>query len=537
MKLIVALSALVAAALAVQVEVEELSKTIRGNTAARLSGALGLVQEAAGIGASVSMADSEGSSYYKINEESLYDGRSVRVAQSHAGFDVFGYGAAVFEAASGETSVYAGQMVHGLEGVAEEGDYEAMAERQAEVLASVKAQHNIGNKHYNHDLALKDNVQPIIYINEETLEAQKAYHVQFVDTSSKEPSFPNVIVSEDGELLEKYEGLNTRGPAVANGPGGNKKTGKIQYKDLSATEVGGNKCILENKNVRTINLNNGYSRSKNTPHQFSCYTQSDKQINGAYAPMNDAHHYGGIVFKAYQERYKRQPLKTLPLRLKVHYGRSYENAFWDGSSMTFGDGRRTFYPLVALDVVAHEVSHGVTEQTSNLQYRGQSGGLNEAFSDMAGKYAESVNTGYDPKTFDWGIGSTITKGKNALRCMDNPPCDGRSIDDARKYRGQNVHYTSGVFNKAFYLMSTKSAKGIQDAFDIMYIANTRYYSRNTNFNQAAALALKAAAHLKDNTHLPDIDHSHLDLNQLIAVFKQVGISCSGSGDNYSCKNL
>src|SRR3546814_12024257 len=74
--------------------------------------------------------------------------------------------------------------------------------------------------------------------------------------------------------------------------------------------------------------------------------------------------------------------------MKVHYSNSYENAFWDGSSMTFGDGASTFYPLVSLDVSSHEVSHGYPEQNSGLNYSVQSGGINEAFSDMAGEAAE-----------------------------------------------------------------------------------------------------------------------------------------------------
>ena len=86
----------------------------------------------------------------------------------------------------------------------------------------------------------------------------------------------------------------------------------------------------------------------------------------------------------YRNWYNTAPL-SFKLKMRVHYSRNYENAFWDGSQMTFGDGATTFYPLVSLDVAAHEVSHGFTEQNSGLVYSGQSGGINEAFSDMAGK--------------------------------------------------------------------------------------------------------------------------------------------------------
>src|SRR5688572_9676182 len=102
--------------------------------------------------------------------------------------------------------------------------------------------------------------------------------------------------------------------------------------------------------------------------------------------------------------------------MKVHYRTSYENAFWDGSAMTFGDGASTFYPLVSLDVSSHEVSHGFTEQNSNLTYSGMSGGINEAYSDMAGEAAEFFMKG----TNDWLVGAQIFKGTGALRYMNNP---------------------------------------------------------------------------------------------------------------------
>ena len=107
--------------------------------------------------------------------------------------------------------------------------------------------------------------------------------------------------------------------------------------------------------------------------------------------------------------------------------KGYENAFWDGKQMTFGDGDTMMYPLVSLGVGAHEISHGFTEQHSNLEYYGQSGGINEAFSDMAAQAAEY----YSAKKNSWQIGPEIMKedsGYEALRYMDKPSRDGSSID-------------------------------------------------------------------------------------------------------------
>jgi pseudolysin/vibriolysin len=116
------------------------------------------------------------------------------------------------------------------------------------------------------------------------------------------------------------------------------------------------------------------------------------------------------------------------IRSRVHYSNNYENAFWDGAQMTYGDGATTFYPLSGdPDVPGHEINHGFTTFHSNLTYSGQSGGNNESFSDIAGTIAEHFIEG-DGADFD--IGRDIFKGNDALRFMCNPPQDGNSIDDA-----------------------------------------------------------------------------------------------------------
>ncbi|MCB0394593.1 MAG: M4 family metallopeptidase, partial [Bdellovibrionales bacterium] len=166
-----------------------------------------------------------------------------------------------------------------------------------------------------------------------------------------------------------------------------------------------------------------------------------------------------------------------------HYGDSYENAFWNGSSMTFGDGATRFYPLVSLDVVSHEVSHGFTEQNSGLVYSGQSGGMNEAFSDIAAEASEFYAWG----STDFEIGAQIfkTAGK-ALRYMDDPTKDGKSIGNAADYyNGLDVHYSSGVYNKAYYLLSTTDGWDPKKAFEVFVKANQEYWTPNATFVSAA----------------------------------------------------
>jgi pseudolysin/vibriolysin len=200
--------------------------------------------------------------------------------------------------------------------------------------------------------------------------------------------------------------------------------------------------------------------------------------------------------------------------MRVHYSHNYENAFWDGTGMTFGDGASTFYPLVSLDVSAHEVSHGYTEQNSGLEYDGQSGGMNEAFSDIAGEAAEYFMNGSN----DFLIGAEIIKGNGALRYMQDPTQDGASIGSADDYYdGLDVHYSSGVYNKAFYQLAHKSGWSTQKAFMAFAVANRDYWTPSTDFDQGACGVESAAE---------DLGYSKADVT---SAFAAVDVSCSGGG--------
>jgi Zn-dependent metalloprotease len=123
---------------------------------------------------------------------------------------------------------------------------------------------------------------------------------------------------------------------------------------------------MSNANVKSVNLN-GSTGTSTTAWTYTCPRNTTKAINGAYAPINDAHFFGGVITKMYPA-YTGYNALTFQLIMRVHYGSSYENAFWNGTNMSFGDGASTFYPLVSADVAGHEVSHGFTEQHSNLTY-------------------------------------------------------------------------------------------------------------------------------------------------------------------------
>ncbi|MBI3285381.1 MAG: peptidase M4 family protein [Burkholderiales bacterium] len=341
--------------------------------------------------------------------------------------------------------------------------------------------------------------------------AHLMYLVSFNATNTAQPSRPFYMIDANtGVVLDHWEGINHA--AIGTGPGGNLKTGQYEfgtkYGYLDVTQSG-TTCSLNNTNVATYDMNSG-TRTPKAPFSFTCPRNTYKTINGGYAPMNDAHYFGGIVFGMYNDWLGVRPISQ-KLTMKVHYKRSYENAFWDGTAMYFGDGASTFYPLVSLDVTSHEVSHGFTEQHSALAYSGMSGGMNEAFSDMAGEAAEYYMKG----TNDFQVGAEIFKASGALRYMYNPPLDGRSIDNAANYTSTlDVHYTSGVYNKAFWLLATKTGWNTQKAFQVMADANRLYWTSSSTFNQGACGVQNAAANR---------GYSAADV---ASAFAGVGVTCA-----------
>ena len=197
----------------------------------------------------------------------------------------------------------------------------------------------------------------------------------------------------------------------------------------------------------------------------------------------------------------------------VHVGSKYVNAYWDGEKMNYGDGDgRDASALVSLDVAGHEITHGLTERTAGLIYDGESGGLNEAMSDILGGVGVEWYAAKRNKNVKWDylIGEDVwTPGKkgDALRYMNDPKKDGYSIDNYRDYPKQTeVHGSSGIANNAFYLLShggknrtsgieVKDAIGVEKSLKIFGRALTTYMTPSTTFKEARQACLKAAADL------------------------------------------
>ncbi|UGB38838.1 M4 family metallopeptidase [Frateuria soli] len=431
----------------------------------------------------------------------------VRQQQMYRGVPVYGRSVAVEQdvhgnvlRASGQVMKLPANLAAPLSVTPRLSGAEAIAKLQAHAHTMLAGGVSISNRKADLFVYPQDNGSPrLVYLTSYVVGGQH-------------PSRPTAIVdAHTGEVIQSWDGLTD---ATANGPGGNQKTGKYYYgTDYAALDVtqSGSTCYLQNSNVVTYNLNHGTSGG--TLVSFTCPTSDTDAINGAYSPVNDAHHFGGVVHDMYVAYTGAQPL-NMQLRMNVHYKSNYENAFWDGTAMYFGDGASTFYPLVSLDVTSHEISHGYTEQNSGLQYSGQPGGMNEAYSDIAGEAAEF----YDRGAADFLVGADIMKSGTALRFMCNPTQDGGSIDNAADYySGIDVHYSSGVYNKAFCLLAKSSGWDVKKAFQAFALANKSYWTATSDFNNGACGVESAATALGFSS------------SDVVAAFTQVGVTCPSGG--------
>lgn len=394
-------------------------------------------------------------------------------------------------------------------------------------------------------------------------QARLVYQVSFkTNQDTTMPALPYFIIdAQSGMILKQWNNIKNHAEV---GPGGNEKIHEYWYgkEGLPALEVlkKDSMCIMESSQVKLIDLASAWDWEgmNNTSYQYSCKNNTEELINGAFSPRNDAYYFGHIIVDMYKKWYGVHALQhengsPMQLIMRVHFGSHFDNAFWDGSSMTFGDGE-DFYPLVSLDVAGHEVTHGFTEQHANLEYHDQSGALNESFSDMAGQasraflleeYPALYSKAYLANSVTWGIGETVMRGTTdeALRYMDFPSKDFISADcldkniaqkngascyityadveeqaKARFFRPEDiqsyiVHTGSGIFNKAFYLMSQHL--GIKKTYHMMLLANSQYWTPDSDFNQGACGVLYAARDL-------DIEETLVH-----SSFAQVGIDTKG----------
>ncbi len=476
----------------------------------------------------------------------------ARMQQYYSGFPVFG-GYAILHGTQSINQLWtSNQKLVSMNGVV----YQGLSEDLGQPASDFVAHGNDALDHFKSQFAgqqLSDEkVSPMIYIDADS-RAHWAYEVSvLISFDAKIPERPTAII--DAQTYQPFVQWNdvkklTKSKVTGKGFGGNVHAGLHQFGgDYPLLQLTRNDqtgmCYMENAHVKVVDMMHRYT-GRNQAMHFMCGDNARQpdgsfltgymgdgydKINGAYSPSNDALYAGDIIYDMYKNWYGVSPLeengKEKSLIMRVHFGVQYDNAFWDGQQMTFGDGGRAFYPMVSLGVSAHEISHGFTERHSDLAYFGQSGGMNESFSDMASQAAEFYASG----TSSWTIGSEIVKeasGMKVFRYMDRPSRDGMSIDSADQYLPEmDVHHTSGVYNRLFYLLSNQPGWNVRQAFEVMATANMDYWTPSSTFEEGACGIIDAAK---------SFNYSVDDIKQ---VLDQVSVSyadCYTEPDN-SLKN-
>ncbi|CAM4046121.1 M4 family metallopeptidase [Mesobacillus zeae] len=340
-----------------------------------------------------------------------------------------------------------------------------------------------------------------------------AYHVNLNFLSPEPGNYEYIIEAESGKILNKFNAIDTAGKPTKG-------------TDAVGTGIG---VLGDNKTLNTMLSSGMYYLQDNTRGSGiftydakngqrlpgSLWADADNNLNASYdGAAVDAHFYAGVTYDYYKNVFNRNSYDNRGAAVKstVHYSRNYNNAFWNGSQMVYGDGDgTTFAPLSgSLDVIAHELTHAVTDTSSDLIYQNESGALNEALSDIFGTLVEY----YDNRNPDFEVGEDVytpQRSGDALRSMSDPTKYGDPDHYSNRYTGTGdnggVHTNSGIINKAAYLMSQGGSHygvnvtgiGNDKMGAIFYRANTVYFTASSTFSQARAGAVQAAKDLYGST--------------------------------------
>jgi Zn-dependent metalloprotease len=266
---------------------------------------------------------------------------------------------------------------------------------------------------------------------------------------------------------------------------------------------------------------NGLSRSiydaKNAESLPGTLVRGEKDPSAGDVAVDEAYDGLGATYRFFEQAYARDSIddEGMPLLATVHFGRKYDNAFWNGTQMVFGDGDGELFNrfTIALDVIGHELGHGVTEDEAGLVYQNQPGALNESMSDVFGSLVKQHALGHTAAEADWLIGAGLFTDRVrgvAIRSMKAPgtayddPILGKDPQPDRMSKyvrtprdNGGVHINSGIPNKAFYLVSTAlGGYAWERAGKIWYEALRSVQVRpTTGFKRFAAVTVDIAAQL------------------------------------------
>ncbi len=514
------------------------------------------------------------STYQDFNHQ-----QHTRLQQMYQGYPVFG--ATLIKHSNGQLN---GHLYNGLNAELPNKVLSTTLTTNVEAATIQSAEALYRRQHPNQQMTiLKTKANRIVYLDKDN-KAHWAYLVDMVVNTKGKLEEPIYILDENTKALyQSWNNLHTEETKLTavegGGFGGNSKIGIKAYDGLTRyassfiLQRDKNKgiCYLKGSTEKLLggvffSVSNGshmFDQNAEEPVlvQYDC-KEKNAQHHGIYwnddlaaTNDNDAFYYANVANNMYMSWMKTPAIfrpgtpdkngeaDLLPIPIYTHLNMS--NAAWIGAlnAVFIGEGDdNEFASFASVDILAHELSHGFTEQNSNLIYNGQSGGLNESFSDMAGASASYFLTGQT----NWKIGADITLTQDALRYMDNPRHDcvnvapyvniggykirNCSIDNIKDYKDGNAdvlgfqvaytdpHFSSGIFNKAFYLIAQgfggDKNEGTRKAFEIMVQANRGYWVANSTFEEAACGVLAA-------TH----DYGY-DESVVKNAFYQVGLETS-----------
>ena len=329
------------------------------------------------------------------------------------------------------------------------------------------------------------------------------------------PSELHVITdATTGKKIYEYQAVDT-------GTGTSEYSGTVALGTTSSASGGYDLVDGGRGGHKTYDLNGGTSGTGTLFHDADDTWGDGTPANRQTAAV-DAAYGAAVTWDFYKSAFNRNGIAGdgKAAYSRVHYGNAYVNAFWDDSCfcMTYGDGQGNVKPLTSLDVAGHEMSHGLTAATAGLKYSRESGGLNEATSDIFGTSVEFfANNSSDPGDYLIGEKIDINGNGTPLRYMDKPSKDGSSADYWSRNVGRlDVHNSSGVANHFFYLLSegsgAKTINGVNynsptydgstvtgigraKADQIWYKALTTYFTSSTNYAGARTATVQAASDL------------------------------------------
>lgn len=338
-----------------------------------------------------------------------------------------------------------------------------------------------------------------------------------------ETAMPVVFLdAHTGERVWSYDNLQT---TAATGSGTSWYSGTVSFGTSNFSSTFYSEDVT--KKLGTFTYNNGTTtvyRLADTDNAWAKDAAVDAHYGASktYDYYKNVHGRNGIDGNGGPGAYTAAENAAIGLISSVvHYSTNYNNAYWDGSKMTYGDGDgSTFSTLTTLDIAGHEITHGVTERTAALVYSNESGALNESMSDVFGSMIERYAAGGTETTNTWHIGELCYTPANgtadALRYMEAPHnatnSGFTSNDDpdhySERYTGTSdnggVHINSGIANNAFYLAAkggthhlgtTVTGMGADNAAKVWYRALTTYMTSSTNFSGARTATINAATDL------------------------------------------